>query len=167
MRSTHRTAVWFYLIGLTCLALLSCQITQTVLEQASPTPPPTNTPQPSPTDTPTQPPTPTDTPLPAPTETATTIPSPTLPPPPTEIPSTDTPAMAQVELVNNLNAKINISLSGPANKTFSVNARSTYSFETPPGQYTYRFEAQNYYPETNFVTFVPGPNSWTFGKAKP
>lgn len=167
MKSTSRTALWFCMIGLACLALLSCQLSQTVVEPASPTPPPTNTPLPPPTETPTQPPpTPTDTPLPPPTETATTVPSPTVPPPPTQVPPTDTPSLSLVTVVNNLNTTINISLSGPANKTFSVRAHSSYDFETPPGTYLYKLEAHNFYPQTGNVTFNPGPFTWTWGKAK-
>jgi hypothetical protein len=167
MRSTPRTAIWFCLIGLACLVLLSCQLTQSVVEQPSPTPPPTDTPLPSPTDTPTQPPTPTDTPLPPPTETATTIPSPTLPPPPTEIPPTDTPSITLLTVENNLGQKLEISLAGPENRTFSVRARSTFTIEIQPGVYTYQMEAQGFYPETGTLELPPGPFTWTWGKANP
>ena len=165
MKSIPRTVIWFCLIGLVCLTLLSCQLTQAVLEQASPTPPPTNTPLP--TETPTQPPTPTDTPLPLPTETPTTIPSPTVPPPPTQVPPTDTPAMSLVTVVNNLGTTLTISIAKPANKTFSVSAHSTYSFEILPGTYTYRAEAKGFYPETGTVTFTPGQFTWPWGKTNP
>jgi hypothetical protein len=167
MKPNARLAVWFCLIGLACLTLLSCQLTQAVLEPATPTPPPTNTPLPPPTEAPTQPPPPTDTPLPLPTETATTIPSPTLPPPPTEVPATDTPSMSQVTVVNNLGKALTISLAAPANKTFTVRPRSSYSFEIPPGTYTYRAEAQGFYPETGLQTFPPGPYNWIWGKESP
>jgi hypothetical protein len=167
MKINSRKALWFLLIGLACLTLLSCQLTQTVLEQASPTPPPTDTPLPPPTETLTLPPPPTDTPPPPPTEAPTIVPSPTLPPTPTEIPPTDTPSLSIVTVVNNLGVTINISISGPANKTFSVRAHSTYTFETPPGRYAFRLEAQNFYPESGYVEFTPGPFTWTWGKARP
>jgi hypothetical protein len=90
-----------------------------------------------------------------------------VPPPPTEIPASPTPALSLVTVVNNLSATINISLSGPANKTFSVRSNSTYYFETPPGEYTYKLEALNFYPQTGTVTFTPGEFTWTWGKARP
>ena len=164
MKLTSRTTLWFCLLGLACLVLLSCQLTQTVLESPSPTPPPTNTPLPPPTEAPTQPPPPTETPLPPPTETATTIPSPTVPPPPTEIPPTDTPALSQVTVKNNLGRTLDISIASPGNKTFSVRSHAEYSFEIAPGTYTYRAEAQGFYPETGTITFPPGPFTWTWGK---
>ena len=165
MKSTSRIAVWFCLIGLVSLVLLSCQLTQAALESASPTPPPTNTPVPPPTEAPTQPPLPTDTPLPPPTEAPTAIPSPTVPPPPTEIPATDTPAISQVTVVNNLGRTLQISIASPGNKTFSIRSHSEYSFEIAPGTYTYRAEAQGFVPETGTITFPPGPFTWTWGKA--
>ena len=166
MRSTPATVVWFCLIGLACLVLLSCQFTQVLVEQPSPTPPPTDTPLPPPTDTPTLPPTSTltATPLPPPTETATAIPSPTVPPPPTEIPPTDTPSLSLVTVKNNLGKTLTITLAGPSSKKFSVNARSSFSFEIPPGVYTFRAEAQGFLPETGTQEFPPGPFTWTWGK---
>lgn len=165
MKSTSRLTVWFCLIVLVSLTLLSCQLTQAILEEPTPTPPPTQ--PPSPTEAPTQPPPPTETPLPPPTEAPTAIPSPTLPPPPTAVPPTDTPGMSQVTVVNNLGMPLTISLAKPANKTFTVNARSTYTFEIPPGTYTYRAEAKGFYPETGLQTFPPGPFTWTWGKENP
>jgi hypothetical protein len=141
-----------------------------VVEQASPTPPPTNTPLPTATEAPTQtplPPTPTNTPLPTPTEVPTATPLPTDTPLPTAVPATDTPTLSLVTVVNNLTKTINITISGPANKSFQVRAHSEYYFETPPGTYMFKFEAQDFYPQTGSVTFNPGPFTWTFGKAKP
>jgi hypothetical protein len=171
MRTRPRTAIWFCLTGLTCLVLLSCQVSQLIPGLASPTPTPTDTPQPSPTDVPTDTPiptnTPTDTPTPPPTATATPIPSPTVPPSPTEIPATHTPALSKVTVVSNLNQLINISLSGPENLSFQVQAHSKYEFETTPGRYAYRLQAKNFYDATGYVEFPPGPFTWTWGKAAP
>jgi hypothetical protein len=169
MKSTSRLAVWLVFIGLVCLTLVSCKLGSFVLQQVTPTAPPTNTPLPTPvppTETPTLPPPPTNTPLPPPTEAPTAIPLPTDTPLPTPVPPTDTPSLSLVTVVNNLGQTINISITGPAQKTFSVRAHSEYTFETPPGQYTYRFEAQNFYPDTGYITFEPGPFTWTFGKAR-
>jgi hypothetical protein len=99
-----------------------------------------------------------------PTATATTIPSPTLPPSPTVIFSTDTPSLSEVTVKNNLGRTLKISLNGPAQKTFSVNAHSSFSFETPPGVYSYQAEAQGFFPETGTVEFTAGPFTWTWGK---
>lgn len=167
MKTTHCNGLWFFLIGLSCLVLLSCQLTQSVLEAATPTTPPTNTPLPTPTETPTPPPTPTETPVPTATDTPTPIPSPTAPPSPTKVPPTRTPSVSKVTVVNNLNQMINISLSGQTYKAFSVRAHSTYNFEIPPGRYAYTFEAHNFYPQTGYIEFPPGPYTWNWGKAKP
>lgn len=166
MKSTSRLAVWSCLIGLACLTLLSCQLTQSVLEEPTATPLPTNTPLPPPTEAPTLPP-PTDTPLPPPTEAPTTIPSPTLPPAPTEVPPTDTPGMAVVTWYNNLGRTLEVSIVGPASKTFSIRSKGSFVTEIPPGTYTYRADATGFYPVTGTVTFVPGPQPYTFGKASP
>jgi cytoskeletal protein RodZ len=131
MKSISRSTVWFCLIGLVCLTLMSCQLMQAIVEEPTPTPPPTQ--PPPPTEAPTQPLPPTETPLPLPTEAPTAIPSPTLPPPPTAVPPTDTPASSQVTVVNNLSKPLTISIAKPANITFTVNARSTYTFEIAPG----------------------------------
>jgi hypothetical protein len=163
MKTTSRFTVWFCLIGLACLTLLSCQLTQAVLAEPTPTPLPTQ--PPPPTEAPTQPPPPTEAPtLPPPTEAPTVIPSPTLPPPPTEVPPTDTPSISEVTVVNNLSRALTISLAAPANKTFTVKAHSSYTFEVPPGTYTYKAEAVGFYPETGTQTFPPGPFTWTWGK---
>jgi hypothetical protein len=68
---------------------------------------------------------------------------------------------------NNLGQKLEISLAGPTNRTFSVRARSTFSIEIQPGVYTYRVEAQGFFPETGTQEFPPGPFTWTWGKANP
>lgn len=59
MKSTSRLAVWLVFIGLVCLTLVSCKLGSFVLQQVTPTAPPTNTPLPTavpPTETPTLPP---------------------------------------------------------------------------------------------------------------
>lgn len=167
MEPSARLKVWICLVGLACLTLLSCQLTQAVLEPATPTPLPTNTPLPPPTETPTQPPTPTDTPVPLPSDTPTTIPSPTIPPPPTAVPATDTPALSIVTWYNNLSRTLQVSISGPASRTFSIRPNGSFVTEIPPGTYTYRADATGFYPVLGTTTFAPGPQRFTFGKAKP
>jgi hypothetical protein len=153
---------------LTCLVLLSCKFAnQTIIQIATATPPPTATSSPQPANTLTLSPTPTNTPFP--TDTPTPVPPPTKPPIPSKalpVP-TNTPGLSIVTVVNNLNVPIQLSLNGPASKSFTVRAKSSFTIEIPPGEYSYYCKATNFYPTDGKITFPPGPFTWTWGKAKP
>jgi len=119
--------------------------------------------------TPTQP-EPTETAIPTETSTpqpsATPRPSPTRRPTSTRIRATNTPGLTNVTVKNNMNVLINLILIGPIQKSFSVQAHSSYSFEAPPGLYTFKFKATNFYPQEGYVLITPGEFTWTWGKAK-
>jgi hypothetical protein len=152
---------------ITVLILTACAPAQApATATLPPTVAPTNTPLPSPTPTDTPIPTATATPLPTPTEVPTATPLPTDTPLPTAVPPTRTPALSKVTLVNNLAKNLKFTLSGPANKSFQVRAHSEYYFEIPPGTYTFKAEAQGFYPTSGSQTFPPGPFTWTWGKAR-
>lgn len=167
----HRQASrWLILAGLLCLALLACKLAGTPPGQAEPAPATTpaaaaDTPTPEPTYTPTQLPTATDTPLP--TATYTPFPSPTRRPTNTRIPVTPTPRVTILIVVNNLNVPIHLTLSGPTNKNFQVNAHSTFTTEVAPGNYSYELTAIHFRSQTGAIAFKPGTFTWTWGKAKP
>jgi hypothetical protein len=119
--------------------------------------------------TPTQPePTKTATPTvtPTPQPSSTPKPSPTKRPTSTKVKATNTPGLTKVTVKNNMNVLINLILIGPIQKSFSVQSHSSFSFEAPPGMYTFKFKATNFYPQEGNLFIPPGEFTWTWGKAK-
>jgi hypothetical protein len=125
---------------------------------------PTLTPTPLPTDAPTVTPVPSATQIP--TDTPTSHPTMTKIPTATRVLATATTSMSQVKIVNNLNANVKMTLTGPTNKSFTINAHSTFEFEVLPGDYSYTFAAVNFVPQTGWITFPPGKFTWTWGKSR-
>ncbi|MBN1148407.1 MAG: PEGA domain-containing protein [Anaerolineales bacterium] len=119
---------------------------------------------------PTATPVPTDTPAPSdtPAPTDTQAPPPTQPPaaPPTQTP-TEEPELAYVEVTNRLGAQLTVKLRGPELRTFMIAGLSKMTLEILPGEYSYTLSAKGYNDLTGTVTFTPGENTWSIGKANP
>jgi hypothetical protein len=187
MKTHFRASIWFYLGSLICILLISCQLSSLSLTsltssgketslaadvnatltanaetEAAKVPPN----QPVPTNTAIPPEPPTMQPSPTPQPSATLQPSYTERPFVTEIQATDTPGLSNVTVKNNMNVVINLTLNGPIIKTFSVQPHSSFSFQAPPGNYTYAFKASNFIPQEGYLTIPPGEFTWTLGKAK-
>ena len=118
------------------------------------------------------PPSPTD--IPVPTDTLAAVPTDTLAPIPTETPAPDPtqtpneePELAYVEVTNNLGVQLTVKLRGPELRTFMIAGQSQMTLELTPGEYSYTLSAKGYNDETGTITFIPGDNTWTIGKANP
>ncbi len=161
---------WFYWLAI-IIILPACSLVsqvQVISPSATPIPPTPAEPSPvPPTETPvaivvTNTPVPTDTPLPA---TATPEPARLSKPPlPTPTPA---PVSATVIMYNGLGKQISVDLSGPEQRHLSLAPKASKEFEVTPGTYNYLITATRFYPLRGSVTFVPGKNTWTLGKAKP
>jgi hypothetical protein len=187
MNEKFRAKSWIFLGSLICIVLISCQIgsmnpssltasgketsmaasinatltanAEIAASNVPPTdPPPTNTAIPSETPTPQ----PSATPEPS----ATPPPSATERPTITEVLATDTPEISNVTVKNYMNVTINLTLSGPAFKAFSVAAHGSYTFQIQPGHYAWTFKANNFYPDSGYIDITGGDFLWTWGKAK-
>jgi hypothetical protein len=161
---------FFSLICAGALACLGSGCSLVPFLNPTPTPTPTNTASPSPTltETPTATVTPSNTPTPTSTNTPTPKPSLTKRPTATKILATPTASMVELKIINNLAQNVKLTLTGPTNKSFTVQAHSTFVAQLLPGDYSYQFEAVNFISQKGWIAIPPGPGTftWTWGKAK-
>ena len=162
---------FFSLICAGALACLGSGCSLVPFFNPTPTPTPTHTTLPSstPTETPTATVTPSNTPTPTLTYTPTPKPSPTKRPTSTRILATATLSLRTIRVINNLNTPLKLTLTGPTNKSFTVQAHSSFDFEAQPGDYSYVSVASNFISNTGWITIPSGFGilEWTWGKVKP
>lgn len=86
----------------------------------------------------------------------------TLPP---QQPPSPQPSEATVEIVNNLSRQLTVLFKGPETRSFIIFPSSKMEVELLPGEYEFTLTAPGFDTSTGTVTFDPGENTWTIGRA--